>query len=62
MGLDMARRGNKGMQKKSQGARELEITCPICGAMFKSLGGLNRHLTGKHGVKVLTEINVIGGG
>ena len=65
--FDMARRGDKRMPKKSQGrqpqgAKESVTTCPVCGATFKGLGGLNRHLTGKHGVKILEDIGVIGGG
>ena len=58
----MVSRGNKKIQKKPQELKEPITVCPVCGAVFKSLRGLNKHLTGKHGVKILRDIGVIGGG
>ena len=43
-------------------AKEPITACPVCGAAFKTLRGLNRHLTKKHGVKTIENVGVLGGG
>lgn len=53
---------DKSLEVARPAAEESRTSCPVCGSKFKRLVGLSRHLARKHGIKILEDIGVIGGG
>lgn len=53
---------NKPVKAAKPAVRESQTRCPICRATFKNLTNLNKHLTGKHGIKLFEDLDLLGGG